>query len=215
MHEGSYTCYVRAMYSKLTGVVEFPHTLAGGLPAPGTAGPNDTVSAPCQVQIETMIERLSRLRSKIANHHDETQKLRSRKEQLDTELAEVRFQLDALRPQVVATRLESDAAQRRLRAELEKFLRLKKSCLVMMEDAGQTVASLSDFDVRSDLDLSMQRMIEEEKLSDAGGGIFDKNFKDKIETLSGRVEHLGAGTFSAVAKVGTIVTSMFCDSCLT
>eukprot|EP00750_Incisomonas_marina_P030455 INCI7511.4.p1 GENE.INCI7511.4~~INCI7511.4.p1 ORF type:complete len:1345 (-),score=260.09 INCI7511.4:1227-5261(-) len=207
MHEGTYCCFVRAMYSKLTGLVEFPATLAGGQPAPGTSGSNDIVSDACLVRVESMVERLSRLRDRISGQSDELVALRERKQTLDRELAEVRYQLDALRPQVQAVQLDRDSATRRLRAELEKFLRLKKSCLVMMEDAGQTVAGLSDFDVHSDLDMTMQRIIAEEKLASDSkgtsiveGSFFDSQFKSKIDTLTERVEHLGKGTFSAVAK---------------
>ncbi len=116
-----------------------------------------------------------------------------------------RYQIDGLRPQVLSVRLERDATQRRLRAELERFLRLKKSCLMMMEEAGQTLAGLADFDSRSDLDATMQRIIEEEKASETdpeADGFFGGRFKDKIDALSGRVSQLGSGTFAAVAKVG-------------
>jgi hypothetical protein len=212
MHEGSYVCFVRAMYSKLTGAVEFPPVLAGGQPAPGTAGTNDTVSEACVVRVESMVERLFWLRERIAGQKDEAEALRGRKREVELELGEVRYQIDALRPQVLSVRLERDATQRRLRAELERFLRLKKSCLMMMEEAGQTLAGLADFDSRSDLDATMQRIIEEEKASEnpdspAANGFFGGRFKDKIDALTGRVAQLGAGTYAAVAKVGRCASS--------
>jgi uncharacterized coiled-coil protein SlyX len=97
MHEGTYCCFMRALYSKLTGMAEFPVALVGGQPPEGTSGSNDAVSAQCWLQVESMLERLQRLSERIDAREADASQLEKTKEGLDAALAEVRMSMECSR----------------------------------------------------------------------------------------------------------------------
>ena len=208
-HKGSYCCFVRAMYSKLTGAVDFPPALVGGQPIPGTAGTNDTVSDACLVQVESMVERLTRLRFQVAGQQQAMVHKRERRQEVRADLDKVEAELRELRPAVEQIRAQRANAKNQLRVDLQRFLRLKQSCLDQMDEAGQTVGRLAQFDVNSDLDRAVQQIIDDEKAGVGAGGLggslrsdgfLDQDFTRKIEPLAGRVEELEAGTSDAVSR---------------